>query len=79
MATTETQPWDVIDYLQSDEEIALYLKVVMEDGNPEFVALALADIARAKGIQTELLTELQSQMAGGEAAPRPEPVGSAAD
>ncbi len=71
-------PWDVIDHLQSDEEIALYLKVVLEDDDPYFTALALADIARAKGLQAELLTELQSQMAGGEAAPNPKPVASPA-
>ena len=75
----KTRPWDVVNYLQSDEAQAAYLKVVLEDGDPKRIVEAVADVARARGIQTELLTELQSRMAGGEATPRPEPVASAAD
>ena len=75
----KTRPWDVVNYLQSDEAQAAYLKVGLEDGDPKRIVEAVADVARARGIQAELLVELQSQMAGGEAAARPEPVASAAD
>ena len=75
----KTRPWDVANYLLSSEAQAAYLKVVLEDGDPKRIVEAVADVARARGIQTELLTELQAQMAGGEAAARPEAVASAAD
>ena len=83
MATTETQPWDVVDYLETDEDQVAYLAAVLEgvvkEGAPEFVAVALVDIARARGIEGALEKELHSQVGGGEAAARPEPVGSAAN
>ena len=54
MAKLETFPWDVVDHLQTDEDQVGYLEAVMEgvaeEGGPEFVALALVDIARARGI-----------------------------
>lgn len=83
MVKTEVEPWDVIDYLHSDEDQVAYLAAVLEgvvkEGDPEFVAVALVDIARARGIEGALEKELHSQVGGGEAAARPEPVGSAAD
>ena len=67
MPKTETQPWDVVDYLETDEDQVAYLAAVLEgvvkEGAPEFVAVALVDIARARGIADALKTELQSQMA----------------
>ena len=58
MAKVETFPWDVIDHWETDEDQLSYLKVVMEsdeeEDGPEFVALALVDIARARGILPEL-------------------------
>ena len=54
MARIETRPWDVVDHLQTDEDQVAYLEAVLEgvveEGGPEFVALALVDIARARGI-----------------------------
>ena len=42
--------WDVIDHWENDEDIVMYLQVVLEDGLPELIAAALVDIARAKGL-----------------------------
>ncbi len=75
----ETRPWDVVNYLQTSEAQAAYLKVALEDGDPQRVVEALADVARAKGLQVELEKELQLQIVGEEAELLPEPVTSPAD
>ena len=63
MARIATRPWDVVDHLKSDEDQVAYLEAVMEsvaeEGGPEFVALALVDIARARGILGPLQKALQ--------------------
>jgi probable addiction module antidote protein len=46
----KTLPWDSAAYLKSDEDIAHYLEAVFEDGDPNLVAAALGDVARAKGM-----------------------------
>jgi probable addiction module antidote protein len=46
----ETQPWDVVDHLQTDEDMIAYLDAALEDGDPALVVAALGDIARAKGM-----------------------------
>jgi len=50
MAKIQTQPWDVVDHLETKEDIAAYLEAVLEDGDPALIAAALGDIARAKGM-----------------------------
>ena len=45
----ETTRWDVVDHLDNEEMIIAYLEAVFEDGDPELVAAALNDVARAKG------------------------------
>ena len=50
MAGLKLRKWDVINHWKSDEDILVYLQVVLEDGLPELVAMALVDIARAKGV-----------------------------
>jgi probable addiction module antidote protein len=47
---TKTIPWDAVDHLKTDEDIANYLEAVFEDGDPALVAAALGDVARAKGM-----------------------------
>jgi probable addiction module antidote protein len=47
---TRTRPFDAARYLESDEDIAAYLDVVLEDGDPQVVSRALGEIARAKGM-----------------------------
>jgi probable addiction module antidote protein len=50
MGKTKTIPWDVVDDLKTDEDIALYLGAAFEDGDPALIAHALGDAARAKGM-----------------------------
>jgi probable addiction module antidote protein len=49
---TVTRPYDVAKHLRTPEEMALYLDacIVESEGDPSFVAKALGDIARAKGM-----------------------------
>ncbi|MCC6918960.1 MAG: putative addiction module antidote protein [Alphaproteobacteria bacterium] len=46
----KTRKWDVTEHLGSDEEIALYLEAVFEDGDPALITAALGDVARAIGM-----------------------------
>ncbi|MEL6216245.1 MAG: addiction module antidote protein [Pseudomonadota bacterium] len=50
--TLRTEPYDVADHLRSPEEMAAYLDacIAESDGDPAFVAKALGDVARAKGM-----------------------------
>ncbi|MCX6048632.1 MAG: putative addiction module antidote protein [Chloroflexi bacterium] len=46
----ETRPWDVVEHLETEEDMAEYLEAALEDGDPAVVVAALGDIARAKGM-----------------------------
>lgn len=50
MAKPKLIPFDAADYLESEEDMALYLSAILEDGSPEEIAAALGDIARAQGM-----------------------------
>jgi probable addiction module antidote protein len=52
MTTTITSKYDVSEHLRTPEEMAAYLEACMEeaDGDAAFIAKALGDIARAKGM-----------------------------
>ena len=52
MTKTVTSPYDVAEHLRTPEEMAAYLEASVEeaDGDATFVAKALGDIARAKGM-----------------------------
>ena len=52
MAKMQIQPWDAADYLETEEDVVLYLEAAFEDGDPGLIAAALGDIARAKGMTT---------------------------
>ncbi|WP_370677109.1 addiction module antidote protein [Pleomorphomonas sp. PLEO] len=45
-----TTKWDAAEFLTSDEAIAAYLEAAFEDGDPKMIAVALGDIAKAKGM-----------------------------
>lgn len=47
---TKTRAWDVVEHLETKEDMAAYLEAALEDGDPVLVAAALGDIARAKGM-----------------------------
>jgi probable addiction module antidote protein len=44
----ETRRWDAADHLVTAEAVAAYLEAVLEDGDPELIAAALNDVARAR-------------------------------
>jgi probable addiction module antidote protein len=52
MAKTKTSRYDVAEHLRTPEEMAAYLEACLEEakGNATFIAKALGDIARAKGM-----------------------------
>jgi probable addiction module antidote protein len=52
MSKTITRRYDVAEHLRTPEEMAAYLEACLEeaDGDAAFVAKALGDIARAKGM-----------------------------
>ncbi len=52
MSKTVTTRYDVAEHLRTPEEMAAYLDACFEeaDGNSAFIAKALGDIARAKGM-----------------------------
>ena len=59
MGKVKTLPWDVTDHWETDEDIVSYLAVVLEDPDPDLIAVTLVDIARAKGVLKELEEKLQ--------------------
>lgn len=50
--TTQIVDYDVADHLRTPEEMAAYLDACIAecDGDPAFIAKAIGDIARAKGM-----------------------------
>ena len=52
MTKTVTSPYDVAEHLRTPEEMAAYLEACFEEANGDaaFIAKALGDIARAKGL-----------------------------
>ena len=52
MNRTVTTPYDVAEHLRTSEEMAAYLEACLEEANGDaaFIAKALGDIARAKGM-----------------------------
>ena len=52
MRKTRTSRYDVAEHLRTPEEMAAYLEACLEeaDGDAAFIAKALGDIARAKGM-----------------------------
>ena len=52
MRKTTTTRYDVADHLRTQDEMAAYLEACLEedDGDAAFIAKALGDIARAKGM-----------------------------
>ncbi|MEX0725317.1 MAG: addiction module antidote protein [Planctomycetaceae bacterium] len=52
MPKTKTTRYDVAEHLRTPEEMAAYFEATLEeaDGDAAFIAKALGDIARAKGM-----------------------------
>ena len=74
MNKTKTRPFDMQNYLNSEQDIEMYLQVVLEDGDPALLAAALGDIAHARGMtqlarDTGLSRESLYKSLSGERAP----------
>ena len=70
--TVRTRPFDMANYLGTEEDVAEYLRQVRADDDPAEMAAALGDIARAHG-----MTQLAPP--SGMPSPQCDPGGSHAD
>lgn len=52
MSELKLSKWDVVDHLQTEEDMALYLDACVEEdpGDGSLIRAALGDIARARGM-----------------------------
>ena len=50
MTKITTTIWDPATHLTTADDVAAYLEAALQDGDPQLVAAALGDIARAKGM-----------------------------
>src|SRR3989304_3494642 len=50
MAKSKTKKYDVVEYLETEDDMAAYLQAALEDGDPALVIHALGNIARARGM-----------------------------
>jgi len=50
MTKTTTAIWDPASHLSTAEDVTAYLEAALQDGDPQLVAAALGDIAKAKGM-----------------------------
>jgi probable addiction module antidote protein len=48
--------WDVVEHLQTEDDMAAYFDACLAEGDPALIAKALGDIARARG-----MTQVASQ------------------
>ncbi len=46
----KTKPWDPAEYLETDEDIRLFMQAAMEEGTEEDIVFALKTALRAKGM-----------------------------
>ena len=77
MSEIKTRPFDMVNHLNSDADIAEYLSAVLEDGDPRLLAAALGDIAKARGMaklatDTGLSRESLYKSLSGDRAPNSE-------
>lgn len=74
MGKLTTRPFDVANYLGNDEDVAEYMRQVLEDGDPVELGAALGAIARTRGMaqlakDTGLSRESLYKSLSGERAP----------
>lgn len=52
MQAIKLRKWDTVEHLKTDEDMAMYLAACMDEAGDDaaFIAAALGDIARAKGM-----------------------------
>lgn len=50
MTNTNVAPFDTTEYLDSEEAISAYLSAALEEDDPALFLAALADVAKARGM-----------------------------
>lgn len=52
MGTIKLRRWDTVEHLKTEEDMVMYLQACMEEAGDDaaFIAAALGDIARARGM-----------------------------
>lgn len=50
MKKVKTSPWDAAEHLKTKDSIEASLEAALEENDPQLIAAALGDIARAKGM-----------------------------
>ncbi|MCL2880232.1 MAG: putative addiction module antidote protein [Treponema sp.] len=50
MKPVKTTVWDPAEYLESEEQIAIYLEDIFKSGDPDLIVTAIGDVARARGM-----------------------------
>ena len=50
MINVKTRPFDAANYLETEDDIAAYLRFVLESGQVALLSAAISDIARARGM-----------------------------
>ena len=52
MGNIKLRKWDTVEYLKTEEDMVMYLQACMDEAGDDaaFIAAALGDIARAKGM-----------------------------
>ena len=48
MGKTRTRPWDPAEHLETEQDMAAYLNVALEEGDLSLIMATLGDIARAR-------------------------------
>ena len=48
MGKTQTRPWDPAEHLETEEDMAAYLNVALEEGDLSLIMATLGDTARAR-------------------------------
>ncbi len=48
--SVKTRPFNPVEFLKSDEEIAQYLSDAYDDENPEVFVIALGNVVKARGV-----------------------------
>ena len=48
MEKTQTRPWDPAEHLETEQYMAAYLNVALEEGDLSLIMATLGDIARAR-------------------------------
>jgi probable addiction module antidote protein len=46
----ETTRFDILDHLRTPEEQVAYLEAVLEENDPAYLAVAIGNVARARGV-----------------------------